>query len=137
MLASLFPTVGIPVTDMRFYVGGMKTGQRERAKEARIILATYSMTADATDIPELDTLVMATPKSDVEQIVGRILRFIEGKDPVVFDIRDETSPVFSSYGVARDRWYRSVGASTKVQNIAAPHIDKQGKSVTILSLKDM
>lgn len=67
--------------------------------------------SEATDIPWLDTLVMATPKSDVRQIVGRILRTHEGKqEPLVFDILDTSSSVFRGYSVSRKRWYESIGA---------------------------
>ena len=32
------------------------------------------MSSEALDIPELNTLFMTTPKSNIEQSVGRILR---------------------------------------------------------------
>ena len=54
-----------------------------------IILATYQSMGMAVDIPALDTLIMATPRVDVEQAVGRILRLKKGKKrPIVFDIVD-------------------------------------------------
>lgn len=69
------------------------------------------MTAEATDIPRMDTLVMATPKSDVRQIVGRILRPHKDKaEPLVLDVIDFSSNVFSSYWRSRRKWYLSVGA---------------------------
>ncbi len=115
-IATLLTAEGISSNQITFYVGGLKAAEREKAKAGAIILATFQMTAEATDIPELDTLVMATPKSDVRQIVGRILRFVEGKkEPVVFDLRDSTSSVFESYAGTRDRWYQSLGIeSTRV-----------------------
>jgi superfamily II DNA or RNA helicase len=132
MIASMLPMAGVPVQDIGFYVGGLKSKQREIAASKRVIGATYQMTAEATDIPELDTLVMLTPKADVEQIVGRILRYVEGKkEPVVFDLQDRSSPLFSSYADARLKWYKSIGATVKESKEPAPHIDKQGKSITI------
>ena len=138
IVASLLPSVNIPVQQIGFYVGGLKSRQRENAAAKRVVMATYQMTAEATDIPELDTLVMLTPKSDVEQIVGRILRFLPDKlEPVVFDIQDNSSPLFSGYAQARRKWYSAIGAAVKVQNIAPPPIDKQAKSITIAtSLKN-
>lgn len=115
-LTSLIGSSGVPPSKITQYVGGLSKSQRETAKEGAVIMATYKMTAEATDIPELDTLVMATPKSDVRQIVGRILRFMEGKkEPVVFDITDNTSSVFKGYAKTRLEWYASVGA--KVQHV--------------------
>jgi superfamily II DNA or RNA helicase len=135
-MASMLPTLGVPVAHIGFYVGGLTSSQREKAKQKRVIFATYQMTAEATDIPEMDTLVMGTPKSDVEQIVGRVIRFLpDKKEPLVFDIRDDSSPVFEGYGKARDKFYQSKGANVNRKAVAAPEIAKQGKSVTIASLK--
>jgi superfamily II DNA or RNA helicase len=49
------------------------------AKGCDVVLATYGMMSEGTDIPELDTLFLATPRSDVEQVVGRIQRYCDGK----------------------------------------------------------
>jgi superfamily II DNA or RNA helicase len=115
-LNAMLTANGIPPSSIGFYVGGLNKAQREHIKATKqVILATYVMTAEATDIPRLDTLVMATPKSDIRQIVGRILRSKEGKkDPVVFDIVDPSSPVFSSYWGSRMAWYRKIGAEVDV-----------------------
>lgn len=121
VLASLIASSGVPIPKITYYVGGLTSAQREKAKEGAVLMATYQMTAEATDIPDLDTLVMATPKSDVRQIVGRILRFVEGKkEPVVFDLIDDSSSVFDGYAKTRAKWYASVGA--KVQHIKAPSL---------------
>lgn len=135
ILASLFAASGVPTREITFYVGGLTKAQRERAKVGSVILATYAQTKEATDIPELDTLVMATPKSDVRQIVGRVLRFLpDKKQPLVLDLRDDESPVFKGYGQARSAFYKSMGATVQhVKDVALPQIDKQGKSVTIES----
>ena len=53
--------------------------QLEVAKGCDVVLATYGMMAEGTDIPALDTLFLATPRTDVEQVVGRIQRHCEGK----------------------------------------------------------
>lgn len=118
-LKSLIASSGVPVPKITFYVGGLSSAQRDKAKEGSVILATFKMTSEATDIPELDTLVMASPRSDVIQIVGRILRLLDDKkEPVVFDIVDATSSVFSGYADSRESWYRSLGV--KIQRLKAP-----------------
>ena len=57
----------------------------------RILLATYQMCKEGFDLPTLNTLIMATPRPDVDQIVGRILRTEKGKrtiSPLIIDIVD-------------------------------------------------
>ncbi len=104
----------ISTGDMAFYVGGMKKEEREAAKKKRILFATYQMTSEATDIPKLDTAVLATPRSDVVQTIGRILRVYPDKPkPVVFDLIDSDSSVFEGYFNKRLQWYSSIGAEVK------------------------
>lgn len=110
-LAMMIQKQGVPPAEIGYYLGGMTAAQRDYAKGKSVIMATYQMTAEATDIPWLDTLVMATPKSDVRQIVGRIIRQYEGKqEPVVFDLIDSSSNVFQGYWNTRSAWYKSIGA---------------------------
>jgi superfamily II DNA or RNA helicase len=71
-----------------FYVGGMKDKDLQVSAEKRVILATYGMAEEALDIKGLTTLVLASPRTSIEQAVGRILR-IEGNSPVVHDIVDQ------------------------------------------------
>ena len=71
-----------------FYVGGMKQKDLKESENKQIVLATYSMAAEALDIKTLSSLLLATPKPDVVQAVGRILR-IKHENPTVIDIIDE------------------------------------------------
>lgn len=75
------------VNTVGYYVGGMKEKDLKITEGRRIVLATYAMAAEALDIKTLSTLVMATPKTDIEQSVGRILR-AKGQNPIVVDIVD-------------------------------------------------
>lgn len=70
-----------------YYVGGMKEKDLKITESKKIVLATYAMAAEALDIKTLSTLIMATPKTDIEQSVGRILR-TRGQNPMVIDIVD-------------------------------------------------
>jgi hypothetical protein len=59
----------------------------------KILIATYSMCKEGFDVPTLNTLVMATPRPDIDQIVGRILRIEKDKrtiHPLIIDIVDTT-----------------------------------------------
>lgn len=71
-----------------FYVGGMKESELKKSEQNKIILATYSMASEGLDIKTLSTLLMATPKTDIIQAVGRILR-INHANPLVIDIVDD------------------------------------------------
>ena len=105
--------VGIPVEDMAYYIGGLTKQERLDATEKRVILATYAYTAEATNIPWLDTLVMATPRSDVIQIVGRILREYEGKkQPAILDLEDPLR-MWTNYATKREEFYQSVGSDIR------------------------
>lgn len=102
---------GVPAADTALYVGGMTKDAYAAAKAAPVILATYGMFKEGTDVPSLDTLIMATPRADVAQAVGRILRSYGGKqNPVVVDLVDVNSKVLVDYASARMRWYLSIGA---------------------------
>ena len=88
------------------YYGGMKQGDLKKSNECRIILATYQMASEGYDNPLLDTLILASPKGNVEQAVGRILRR-ENKNPaLVIDINDCIS-VFNNWNRKRHSFYKS------------------------------
>jgi superfamily II DNA or RNA helicase len=70
-----------------YYVGGMKEMALKETETKKVVIATYSMAAEALDIKTLTTLIMATPKTDIEQSVGRILRE-KHSNPIVVDIID-------------------------------------------------
>lgn len=93
--------------DIGYYIGGMKEAQLKVSEGKSVIVATYSMAAEALDIKTLTTLVMATPRTDVEQAVGRILRVKHGQ-PVVVDIVD-THTTFQNQFRKRKRFYEKEG----------------------------
>lgn len=73
-----------------FYVGGMKKKELDLSETKKIILATYAMAAEGLDIKSLTTLVMVTPKTDITQSVGRILRAKHSDmKPLIVDIIDD------------------------------------------------
>lgn len=104
-------TRGVPGSDIADFVGGLSAAERERAKKSPIILATYKMMGEGTDIPALDTAVFGTPRSDIVQIAGRVMRLFEGKQqPTLVDMIDADSGVFAGYAEKRYRWYAEIGA---------------------------
>jgi len=56
-----------------------------------ILIATYAMCKEGFDVATLNTLLMATPRPDIDQIVGRILRVEKSArtiHPLILDIVD-------------------------------------------------
>ena len=84
------------ISSVGYYVGGMKQHELKESESKQIILATYSMAAEGLDIKSLTTLVLASPKSDIVQSVGRILREKHSK-PLIIDIIDKHSPFINQF----------------------------------------
>jgi len=76
------------IASVGYYIGGMKEKDLKISETKKVILATYAMASEALDIETLTTLIMATPKTDITQSIGRILRS-KDNNPVVFDIIDK------------------------------------------------
>jgi superfamily II DNA or RNA helicase len=95
---------GLPKgTEFAYYIGGMKTEEREEgAKRAKVLLATYQMASEAMNIKSLNTMIMASPRKKIEQSTGRILR-VQKKDrdvdPLIVDIVD-------SHDFYQNQWNR-------------------------------
>lgn len=86
-----------------YYVGGMKEKELKESEKKKIILATYQMAAEGLDIPSLTTLVLASPKTDIVQSVGRILR-MKHERPLIIDIIDQHS-IFRQQWSKRKAYY--------------------------------
>ena len=59
----------------------------------KVLIATYSMCKEGFDVATLNTLVMATPRPDIDQIVGRIMRTersVRTIHPLIVDVVDST-----------------------------------------------
>ena len=92
------------ITSVGYYVGGMKETALKETESKNIVVATYSMAAEALDIKTLSTLVMVTPKTDIVQSVGRILR-MKHDNPIIVDIVD-SHDVFKNQWKQRKTFYR-------------------------------
>lgn len=88
-----------------YYIGGMKPADLQETETKQIVLATYAMAAEALDIKTLSTLIMVTPKTDITQSVGRILR-VKGNKPIVVDIVDQHE-MYQKQWLQRKRFYKS------------------------------
>ena len=91
--------------DVGYYVGGMKEKDLKISESKKIVIATYSMASEGLDIKTLTTLMMLTPKTDIVQAVGRILRSKhEHCQPMVIDIIDNQD-VFQRQYKTRLKFY--------------------------------
>lgn len=106
---------GVARADIGPYLGGMTQAALSASTGCAFILGTFSMAAEGFDVPCLDTLLLASPVSSVEQAVGRIGRALpEARryGPVVIDVVDDFS-AFRNQAQRRRRFYVSRGFSVK------------------------
>jgi len=89
--------------DIKYHVE--KKASLEDSAKSDVLFATYQLVSEGTDIPTLNTLIMASPKKEVEQVVGRIQRAETGHKPLVLDICDMFS-VYINQGKFRQRFYK-------------------------------
>jgi superfamily II DNA or RNA helicase len=82
------------------------TDRAKFCESKKILIATYAMCKEGFDVATLNTLVMATSRPDVDQIVGRIMRTEKTTrtvHPLIVDIVD---PAFRRQFGERLRLYR-------------------------------
>jgi superfamily II DNA or RNA helicase len=113
LLEHTMHSLGVPPKETGLYISATPAKKREQIKSRSLIFATWGMMAEGTNIPWLDCCVLATPRSQVKQPIGRILREYPGKpQPVILDIVDGHSPVFARYAERRMDLYLELGAET-------------------------
>jgi superfamily II DNA or RNA helicase len=103
------------IATVGYYIGGMKAVDLQISETKKVIIATYAMAEEALDIKTLSTLLMATPKTDVRQAVGRILRQ-KHKEALVIDIVDSHG-LFQRQWIKRKRYYKK--ANYKIVGIGS------------------
>ena len=120
-----------------FYVGGMKPNELRESQTKDILLATFSMASEGMDIPSLDTVILSSPKSDVEQSVGRIFRkkACDRKfHPLIIDIQDEFSS-FEKQCQKRITFYRKMNFTLFKNDEELPQI-KRGRKKKEVAVQD-
>lgn len=109
LLHSRIPNSGL-------YMGKMSQDELNMSNTKNVIIGTYNMASEGYDNPRLDTLILSTPKSNIEQSVGRILRQKNSNDPLVIDIQDFHS-LFIYANYKRIKYYKNQGfIDTKEKN---------------------
>lgn len=92
-----------------FYLGGMKESELEKSSNKKIIFATYEMAQEGLDIPTLNSIILSTPKTKINQAVFRILRKETYEiQPLIIDIIDILGS-FEKQGIKRKQFYFEQG----------------------------
>ena len=138
-----------PAFTYGLYIGEMKNEARKESETKDVILGTYKLASVGMDIPHLNTLIMASPRKEIEQSVGRILRKEDDAaavKPLIIDIIDNHG-IFANQSRVRKRFYKEYGytieylrmkpvtgeiTSKRVVRTSAPKVDlsikgKKGK----------
>lgn len=99
-------------TSIGYYVGGMKQRDLDISAGQQVILGTFAMASEGMNIPVLNTVLLATPKSNIEQSVGRILRQKKEEravQPMILDVLDAVFPECSGQWNKRRKFYKECG----------------------------
>lgn len=91
-----------------YYIGGMKQEELKKSENNQILLGTYTMSSEGMDIPDLNAVVFASPKSDIIQSIGRILRKQHPETPVAWDIVDNSIQIFKNQYRKRCTYYKKM-----------------------------
>lgn len=95
------------ICSVGYYVGGMKQSELKISEGKQLILATYQMASVGLDIPTLNTVIFGSPRSEVTQAFGRILRKINpDMPPKGYDIIDNSIQVYKRQFISRRRIYK-------------------------------
>ncbi len=79
-----------------------------------ITFSTPGKCRDGIDAPWKDCLIMTSPISNIEQVAGRITRFVKGKQyPIIVDMVDYGSKYMSSSYFNRKKFYQTKGWKTQ------------------------
>jgi superfamily II DNA or RNA helicase len=125
-----------------YYIGGKSQKKLDEAAKAQILLGSYGMASEGLDIPSLNTLMMVTPRREVEQSVGRIIRKSHSVKPLIVDIVDQL-PCFSKQGFHRRRLYKRLNYNVMIHEvednniISSSELSKKKSSSKLNNLNDV
>ena len=89
-----------------YYIGGMSELELKKSEDKQVILSSYQMSSEGLDIPTLNAEFLITPKTDIVQSVGRILRAKHSfSHPIIYDFVD-THDLFQRQWMKRKAYYK-------------------------------
>lgn len=90
----------------------------QESAKCDVVLGTFAISSEGMDLPNLNTEIISTPITDVEQSVGRILRKFHDKiNPIVIDLVDQCGN-FTRQASTRAKFYKSEGY--EIHNLKIP-----------------
>jgi hypothetical protein len=110
------------VSSIGYYVGGMKQKDLDITATRTVILGTFAMASEGMNIPTLNAVLLATPKSSIEQSVGRILRLKPEErtiQPRIYDVLDTAFPECFGQWARRRKFYKECGYTVKFSTDAS------------------
>jgi len=116
-------------TSIGYYVGGMKTADRDVSATEKIILATFTLAAEGMNVRDLNTVALVTPKSRIEQAVGRIFRLKKEERvfaPVIYDVHD-IHPCLGGQYQKRLKFYRQCAYKILVKEPGGEYKESKSK----------
>lgn len=120
----------IPNLSWGMYIGGQTTAQREDSASKQVILSTFTMSAEGMNIPALNTVLLATPKSRIEQAVGRIFRQKKHErtfHPIIMDVLDSHDIYYPQFK-KRVQFYEQCGYKLMIKNSGSSSYVTYGKN---------
>lgn len=89
----------------------------ESDENIQILLGTYGICGEGFDWPGLNGVVMATPRNDIRQAVGRVLgERVGALRPLIVDIRN-TMGIFYNQGRERVKFYKDSGFDVEIKKV--------------------
>lgn len=91
-----------------------KAHRDTHAADWDVVLTTFRMGEEGLDLPHLNTLVIASPKKAVEQLVGRVTRRAANGGARVYDVCDSRVSMFVGMHRKRCAHYARMGYGMRV-----------------------
>lgn len=133
-------------TSIGYYVGGMTAAARDESATKQVVLGTFTLAAEGMNIRALNTIALVTPKSRIEQAVGRIFRLKKEErtfQPLIFDVIDAPHDVCVRQYRKRRQFYRQCaykikmirGALDAVEGPVDDHEDGSAAAASVVEAK--
>ncbi len=101
------------IPESGLFIGKMSSNELKECRKNKVILATYQMVIQGFDQPDINTLVFLTPRSNIEQAIGRIYRQEHKIKPMIIDFKDTNFQILINQSKKRIKLYKS-----KINNVS-------------------
>lgn len=137
LIKNLLEEEPFTVGQVGMYMGGMNKDDLKISSTKQIILGTYQMAEEGLDIQNLNALIMGTPKTKINQSIGRILRKdVYEEHPIVIDIVDADNKCFKNQSYSRMKYYLQQNYRVQTFNVSDYELDKHVNWDDVEDIKD-